>query len=245
MGRALNAGMSRVPGESAMQSHRYRTNEGEDVYVFSSGLKFDAGHYDLLSPSEKLHAERIGTEVGRSRFISSRSFLRLAIGGFLGIGTFRSEFIYGCFGKLYLSQPNSRVYFNVSHTDKVIVVACANRRVLGVDIERSDRGVSTEVLKHIYLPEDIEHFSSGHGAARAVLLGWTCKEAVLKCIGSGLSRDPRNISLQWERMDRPSFRALEISQNRPAAREFQIIRIDHILGVVGAVALHKSTRAPH
>lgn len=243
MGRALSAGVSRGSGDSAMQSHRYRTDAGDDVYVFSSGLKSVAGHYDLLSPSEKLRAERIGTEVGRSRFIASRSFLRLAIGGFLGTGPFRSEFILGWLGKLYLSQPHSRVCFNVSHTDNVIVVACASRRVLGVDIERSDREISTSVLRHIYLPEDIEHFSSGHDAARAVLLGWVCKEAVLKCIGSGLSLDPRNIALHWREMDQPSFRALEISQKRLAAREFQMIRIDHILGVVGAIALHQSTRA--
>jgi len=226
-----------------MQFHRYRTDVADDVCVFSSGLKSVAGHYDLLSQSEKLRAQRIGTEVGRSRFIASRSFLRLAIGGFLGTGPYRSEFIVGCFGKLYLSPPHSRICFNVSHTNDVIVVACANRRVLGVDIERSDREISTSVLRHIYLPEDIEHLSTGREAARAVLLGWVCKEAVLKCIGSGLSRDPRNIALHWKEMDQPSFRALEISQKRMAAREFQMIRINHIFGVIGAIALHPPTRA--
>jgi 4'-phosphopantetheinyl transferase len=226
-----------------MQIRRYRSDAGDDVYVFSSGLKSVAGHYDLLSPTEKLRAERIGTEVGRFRFIASRSFLRLAIGEFLSTGPYRSEFILGCFGKLYLSRPHSRVCFSVSHTDNVIVVVCASRRVLGVDIERSDREISTSVLRHIYLPEDIEHFSSVHDAARAVLLGWVCKEAVLKCIGSGLARDPRNIALHWKDVNQPSFRAREISQRRLAEREFQMIRIDHIFGAVGAIALHQSTRA--
>lgn len=228
-----------------MQSHRYRTDMGDDICVFSSSLKTIAGGYDLLSPSEKLRAERIRTEVGHSRFIASRSFLRLAIGEFLGRSPFRDEFISGRFGKLYLSQPNSRVCFNVSHTDNVVVVACASRRVLGVDIERSDRVVSTSVLRHIYLPEDIERFSSGCDAARAALLGWVCKEAVLKCIGCGLSHDPRSIALNWKGMGRPSFRALEISQKRMIAREFQMIRIDHIFGVVGAIALRQLTRAQH
>lgn len=243
MGRALSSGVSRGTGASAMQTHCYRTDAGDDVHVFSSDLKSVAGHYDLLSPSEKLRAQRSSTEVGRSRFIASRSFLRLAIGEFLGAGPYRSELILGCFGKLYLSPPHSRVYFNVSHTDNVIVVACASRRVLGVDIERSDREISTSVLRHIYLPGDIEHFSSGHDAARAVRLGWACKEAVLKCIGCGLSRDPRNITLHFEEMDQPSFRVMEISQKRMAVREFQMIRIEHIFGVVGVIAVHQSTRA--
>lgn len=243
MGQALSLGVSRESGDSAMKFHRYRTGAGDNVYVFSSGLKFIVGCYGLLSPSEKLHAKKINTEVGRTRFVASRSFLRLAIGKFLGIDAFHGEFIFGRCGKIYLPHPYSRVYFNVSHTNNVIVAACTSKRVLGIDIERSDRVLSKNVLRHIYRPEEIESFSTKRYSGQTLLFGWVCKEAVLKCIGSGLSRDPRNISLQRERINQPSFRVLDISQKRLAAREFQVIRIDHISGVVGAVALYQSTRA--
>lgn len=243
MDQALSVEVSRESGDNAIKSHHYRTAAGYDVYVFSSGLKFVVGCYSLLSPSEKLHAKKINTEVGRTRFVASRSFLRLAIGSFLGIDAFHGEFIFGRCGKIYLPHPYSRVYVNVSHTNNVIVAACTNKQVLGIDIERSDRVLSKNVLWHIYRPEEIESFLSKRNSGRTLLFGWVCKEAVLKCIGSGLSSDPRHISLQWEGINQPSFRVLDVSQKRLAAREFRVIRIDHISEVVGAVALYQSTRA--
>jgi len=225
-----------------MQIHCYRTDTRDDVSVFSSALKIDSGHYDLLSPSEKLYTESIASETRRSRFIASRSFLRLAIGKFLCAPPYCGEFIVGSFGKLYLPKPNQRIFFNVSHTNKMILVACTTRRVVGVDIESSDRNISTNMLGHFCSPENVSHFSSAHDAVRDMLFGWVCREAVLKCIGSGLSRDPRSITLNCEKNDLPFFRTLDLSQKRMPVREFKIIHINHIVGVVGAIALHQLTK---
>lgn len=93
----------------------------------------------------------------------------------------------GAHGKPYIiSGPSLK--FNVAHTDNVAVVAIADCEV-GVDIERADRQVTNvkRLLGRLTAAEaqQVESAACPH---EALIKVWTRKEALLKCLGTGIKR---------------------------------------------------------
>lgn len=86
------------------------------------------------------------------------------------------------------------------------VVAVSRAAAVGIDTERRDRSIkSHNALIRKYLSEE-EHRALGlacgndHSAVRARLLQvWTCKEAVAKCMGLGVSAgDLRSVQVMLD-----------------------------------------------
>lgn len=80
--------------------------------------------------------------------------------------------------------------FNLSHSGADIVIAVARGQALGVDLERLDRrAVSTALIKRYFCMREHAVLAAlpGETRQRAFLQLWTCKEAVLKAMGVGLS----------------------------------------------------------
>ncbi len=91
-------------------------------------------------------------------------------------------------GKPYLKDyPN--LFFNLSHTDNLILIAIANSPV-GVDVEKNERNADKEaIIKHFFSNKEQQSFFSQPEELRqlAFVKGWTRKEAILKATGEGLS----------------------------------------------------------
>ena len=91
-------------------------------------------------------------------------------------------------GKPYLKDhPN--LFFNLSHTDNLILIAIANSPV-GVDVEKNERNADKEaIIKHFFSDREQHSFFSQPENQRqlAFVKGWTRKEAILKATGEGLS----------------------------------------------------------
>jgi phosphopantetheine--protein transferase-like protein len=92
-------------------------------------------------------------------------------------------------GKPYLKDyPN--LFFNLSHTDNLILIAIANSPV-GVDVEKNERNADKEaIIKHFFSEKEQQTFFSQPEELRqlAFVKGWTRKEAILKATGEGLSK---------------------------------------------------------
>ena len=89
-------------------------------------------------------------------------------------------------GEYYLSKDGkplaNNIYFNVSHSDDTIVIAFSELHPVGVDIEKIkpiDDKLKKEVLS-------MEEYNSMKNDEDFYAL-WTSKEALLKCIGTGIS----------------------------------------------------------
>ena len=91
-------------------------------------------------------------------------------------------------GKPYLKDyPN--LFFNLSHTDNLILIAIANSPV-GVDVEKNERNADKEaIIKHFFSEKEQQSFFSQSENKRqlAFVKGWTRKEAILKATGEGLT----------------------------------------------------------
>lgn len=144
----------------------------------------------LLSPQELLRADRYHRDKDRQRFITSRAGLRWLLGRYLGADPIDIEFTLGQHKKPYLKKPASRLHFNTSHVDNMVLIAIA-RVEIGIDLEKVDGEFDwQEILDSTFSPDEIA-FVRGQPAhaERAFYTLWTRKEALAKATGKGLQDD--------------------------------------------------------
>jgi 4'-phosphopantetheinyl transferase len=218
----------------------YRIDESRIATVISAdfGMASDIDAC-LLSRTERILASQIPSETRRLQFIFGRVFLRSAVGHICDTEPYRGEFVMGRFGKPYLPASYSPLFFNLSHTRQKIAVAFVKGEAIGIDIERAGREISPHLQEFVFRPEEIHCISLDEDEKSAFLHGWVCKEAVLKCIGSGLSRDPKTIGLDLNNSRQPSFKACDYSSIRSSGREFRLVRLTHLQNTIGVIALRE------
>ena len=140
---------------------------------------------------EEIHrADRFHFEKDRRAFAVSRGFLRQVIGRYLQTKPAALRFSYGPYGKPALAGEHS-LRFNMSHSRDVALVAIADAKELGVDVEyiRADFA-SEDIARRFFSPREVEAFNALPSELRvaAFFRCWSRKEAYIKAIGRGLSQ---------------------------------------------------------
>jgi 4'-phosphopantetheinyl transferase len=154
----------------------------------------------LLDAAERRRAAAFRFDRDRARYVVGRAALRRVLGAALSLSPRQVPLVSGVHGKPRL-ESGGGPGFNVSHSERVCVIAVAEEGA-------TDVGVDIEVVRP---------FAAPHAVARRVFVGpeldrvlpvgdaegwrrfyrhWTAKEAVLKLLGTGLSRDPRTIRVR-------------------------------------------------
>lgn len=143
----------------------------------------------LLSPEEYSRMQRFHFEKDRLRYTVSHAILRLLLGRYLSIEPASIAFEQNEFGKPRLAPDlAAKLDFNMSHTDRIALLAIAAGLKIGIDVEEI-RPVERETVE--------QHFSLQEQSDLATLTGsawlegfyncWTRKEAILKGEGLGLN----------------------------------------------------------
>ena len=144
----------------------------------------------LLSQDEKDRARRFHFERDRRRFTMARGALRTILSGYLGVNPALIAFDYGPQGKPFLAVTASDIWFNVTHSQELALVAVSRDRELGVDLEFvrpfTWKGQTPE---HFFSLREVEAFRSlpDDSQQSAFFTCWTRKEAYIKARGGGLS----------------------------------------------------------
>lgn len=89
-----------------------------------------------------------------------------------------------------LAEGSGYPFFNISHAGPLLALAFARDAEMGVDIESRARvTASSELAARFFTASEAAHLARLDQALRAesFLRLWTCKEAVLKAMGQGLS----------------------------------------------------------
>lgn len=97
-------------------------------------------------------------------------------------------FTLGAHGKPYLK--NSDLFFSLSHTTGAIAAAFSEDGEIGVDVESKSRRVSEKMYPRVLSDEERESVHNSEDFLRL----WVQKEAFLKRLGIGITRDLRTIS---------------------------------------------------
>jgi 4'-phosphopantetheinyl transferase len=177
------------------------SSPASEVHVWRVELD-GAGWQDAaaLPSAERARAVRIVSPVRRQRWIASRWALRTVLGAYLEQGPAAVELRIEPRGKPRLAS-DSRLRFNLSHSSDLALVAVTLDREVGVDVQRiGDR-------------------SPGFYEA------WVRREAVVKCLGSGLGRPLPRGAVAVSALDAgPGFMAALATSGSQAtpARSFEL-----------------------
>ncbi len=148
-----------------------------------------------LNSEELERAARFRVDGAARRFIVARAVLRSLLGRATGVDPEDVVFAYGEHGKPRLAAGGPS--FNASDSGDFVAVGLASAE-LGVDVEVVRPLARRERLAlRICTERELEAFETIPEAERdaALLRLWTCKEAALKAVGTGLSGGVRNIEI--------------------------------------------------
>ena len=141
----------------------------------------------LLSEEERRRAGRFYFPRDCRRFTAARSVLRLILAQYLELAPARVEFADGASGKPFL--PGKTLRFNVSHSAEIALVAVADGREIGVDVERvRPQPDMHRIAERVFSAREIAELQGAPPEAQTEVFfrRWTQTEARLKAIGVGL-----------------------------------------------------------
>lgn len=157
-----------------------------------------------LSDEERGRAERFRRERDAGAFLFRRAFLRAVLARYVAAAPAALRFTHGEFGKPALA-PASDVSFNASSSGAQVLVAVARGCAVGVDVERTSAALAgpeelSRLAARVLTPREQAALRACEPADRpaAFLRLWTRKEAVLKLLGTGLSREPDTLEVGLE-----------------------------------------------
>ncbi len=167
-----------------------------EIHVWRARVSDFAPHAraleSLLSQEEHTRANRYSTSQGCNAFIIRRSLRRLLLSSYLGVAPDALVFKDGPHGKPMLEarlNRKARLRFSTSSSGDQILMAFANDREVGVDIEVL-RPVTWEQLAPWFLPEwmvtTLTKMNAQDRQNRFFRL-WSRMEACVKTSGNGIT----------------------------------------------------------
>ncbi|HTS24065.1 MAG TPA: 4'-phosphopantetheinyl transferase superfamily protein [Casimicrobiaceae bacterium] len=153
-----------------------------------------------LAPAEHARAARFGREALRRRYVVGRATLRWVLGRALGVAPGAVPIVRGERGRPKL-DGTAELDFNISHTEGIALIGLARSGRIGVDVERARRDVEADGLARKFLTSsERATLEQLDGAARRArfLRYWTCKEAMSKATGDGLSAPFRHLDVRLD-----------------------------------------------
>ncbi len=150
-----------------------------------------------LAPEEHARAARYGRESLARRYVLGRARLRWILGRAVGVPPAEVPIVRGARGRPQL-EGNAGFDFNISHTEGVALIGIVRDGRIGVDVEHSARVVRADGLARKFLTpaEQATLAPLGESERRTRFLRyWTCKEAMSKATGEGLSAPFRQLDV--------------------------------------------------
>jgi 4'-phosphopantetheinyl transferase len=220
---------SRVAATSATPYPLHPLPAPGEIHLWALDLDQAAADPASLSLDERARAAKLRTPELAHRFVAGRAFLRRTLAAYLGCAPEAVGFAYNPYGRPGLD--GAPFDFNLSHSGATALLGVAQGTV-GVDVEHPDPEADLlEIGRQVMSPAELAAFEalSATGRETAFYALWTAKEAVIKALGTGFSRDARTLHTGWEP-------PLVLSDN---GRSFHVQAIPLPGGVPAAVALNR------
>ncbi len=216
----------------------------QDVHVWFCDLfrhELDrAALVALLSTDERNRAARFAFERDRQRFMLSHGLLRLILARYVGDAPGQLQFETGAHGKPSLrrrSHTGEPMEFSLSHSGQYAVVAVADGRAVGVDVEVCRPDVDAlKLAQRFFAPGESQRIAQVHGQEQPGMFYryWTGKEAYLKGRGVGLSYGLDRFELLFD--DQLMQAQVRLTESGILDRDWSVQSLQLGEHVVGAIA---------
>lgn len=146
----------------------------------------------MLSATEQARCMGYSNDVVARRFARGRAVVREMLGSILSVAPAQVALREGLHGKPYLAAGGPRsLWFSVSHTDELLVLAMSLVADVGVDVERSRAFEQWQrVAGRVLDPQERQLLAiaveQGHDPSETFLRLWCRVEAELKAVGCGI-----------------------------------------------------------
>lgn len=147
-----------------------------------------SGYAGCLSAERRKSVLKKASDGDRINALLSKLLLLSEIEQRTNIPMKKLSFSKGAYGKPYLK--NSKLFFSLSHTKGAIAAAFAENDEVGVDIEKKTRTINERMFSRAL--SEKERLAAHN--SEDFLRFWVQKEAFLKRLGIGITRDLRTIS---------------------------------------------------
>ncbi len=168
---------------------------------FKNSKSFESA-FAILSQAEKSQYQKYSFEKDKNLYLLARYLLRSTLSRYSNAITPANwVFEFNPFGRPFVinkNRPND-LFFNLSHSDGIVVCALASTQEVGVDVENSKRESSyLELAEHCFSNIEIEKLKSMDKKFHQAefFKFWTLKESYIKARGMGLQLPLDQFSFQ-------------------------------------------------
>jgi 4'-phosphopantetheinyl transferase len=191
---------------------------------------------ELLSTEERVRARSYIFAKDANRFRLCRAMLRLGLAKYLGRAPRTIELVMNSYGKPHLSEA-AGLWFNVSHSGNMGLIAFATIGEVGVDVEARQDGIEVlEIAAANFTHKEQSRIAAAETQEEQIstfLRLWTRKEAVLKAVGCGIGSGLEMVDVAYESLN--LVHLADVSE-RTAATCWKVMDLESADGYAAALA---------
>lgn len=191
-----------MPGQNKIwtfpDERAFKADKSVHIWLirYDKCLKSTDPFQSALTEDELQRAKKFHFEIDYQRFVITRGLLKRVLAKMLGKTPLQIVLELNEFGKP--SLKNDELFFNVSHSGNLGLIAVTDITSIGVDVEKYRKEMSTEdIARRFFSEKEVKDYLSLKKSDR--LQGffncWTRKEAFIKAVGKGLSLPLRNFDV--------------------------------------------------
>lgn len=160
------------------------------VRIFAAVLADIPPDPSVLSAAEHARAAQFRSADDRRRYMAAHTWIRHVLADATGVAAQQLKFGIGSYGKPFLTNPDSKLTFNMSHTETVVALAVGQGGAVGIDVEAYDQRVrEPTVIDRVLTPTEQKAVAAAKDTDAEFLRLWVRKEALFKATGVGITSD--------------------------------------------------------
>ena len=212
------------------------------VWIFNLDLNTDRRRalYGYLGAAERERAARFKFDLHRNRFVTSRGMQRLILSEYIDGDPRAIEFGTNAHGKPYLRGDDlADIRFSATDSAEFGALALCLGNELGLDLEMHRENPDRDKIVELYFcRRELDWYASLDQEQRdtAFFRMWTCKEAYLKGLGTGLTTDLDSFAIDYSA--EPPQLAWADPQQHPTSAEWQLHSLDLVSGSSACLAVN-------
>jgi 4'-phosphopantetheinyl transferase len=205
-----------------------------------------AAYRGLLTPEERQKETRFYFARDQHRYLITRALVRTVLSRYAAVRPHEWRFTPDQYGRPQIVNDDCtarQISFNLSHTDRLVVLGVTSERALGVDTEHvRARRADLQVAEHFFAAAEVAQLratpaESQHGRFFEY---WTLKESYIKARGLGLSLPLKQFAFDLSQPGTVQIRFHAPLSDEPSRWIFWQLQIgaDHCVAICAERAAH-------